>query len=437
MIIRIKNIQTTEEAFQAIRGLSRMYDIDLSIIEKKDFKEKRNQIDILKHEVIQLKSKINTLKNKIEALTKPFDLNSIKTKVSCLDILENEAKEILLKSIETDAVLSFSGGADSTIMHHIMQKYNIPINEIFINSYVENKYNKKIIKQVIKQYDVVYNAKTRSYKEIVYEFGFPIGNKNFSHICYRLYRNRLSINNVVDKFRIITGVSPYQLEKIKKGNNISIYSLEAKFWYLALNYPIQSYCCNILKKQPAKKLKKDMIVGIMRDDSLNRRKAISMNFHGKYFPLQSWTKKDIFEYTKREGIELSKIYEDRDIEINGEKITLCGASGSGCPACDFGQNDNHFIIVDGKKIKTTKFHKLKLEFPKLYEYSMKMKHKSGVDFKEVITVHRACKKDEDKYYTNLGIKLRSNYAKQVKKFLKLKGDVPKEAFELLDTYITD
>ena len=354
-----------------------------------------------------------------------------------LDILELEVRSILEHSVATNAVLSFSGGADSTVMHYIIQKYKIPIKEIFVNSSVENKYNKEIIKEVSKFYDVVHKAKSKSYKEIVYEFGFPIANKNFSSMCYSLYRHRLSINNVIDRYRIITGVSPYQLEKIRSGSIIPIYSLDVKFWYLALNYPIQSYCCSILKKQPAKKLKKNMIIGIMRDDSPNRRKAITMNFHGKYFPLQSWSKKDIFAYAERENIKLSKIYQDRIVEVDNKKITLCGASGSGCPACDFGQNDNHYIIRNGEKIKTTKFYKLKLEFPKLYDYSMNMKHKSGITFKEVLKVHRESKEDKDGYYTKLGKKLRSDYAKEVKKFLKLKGDVPKEAFKLLDTYIID
>lgn len=353
--------------------------------------------------------------------------------LSPLDLLEKEAKEILEKSVTTNAVLSFSGGADSTVMHHIIQKFDIPIKEIFINSSIENKYNKEIIKKVTKDYDVVHKAKSRSYKEIVYNFGFPIANKIFSEKCYRLRNKRLSINNVVDKFRLITGSSPYNI----KANNISLYNLEAKFWYLALNYPIQSYCCSVLKKQPANKLNRHNIIGIMSSDSMERRKAIKKNFHGKYFPLQSWTKKDIFKYSERENIKLSKIYQDRDIEINNEKITLCGASGSGCPACDFGQNDNHYIIKNGEKIKTTKFHKLKLEFPKLYDYSMKMKHKSGISFEEVIRIHRACKEDKDGYYTQIGKALRSNYAKKVKKFLRLKGDVPQEAFDLLDTYIVD
>lgn len=307
------------------------------------------------------------------------------------------------------------------------------INTLFINSSVENKYNKQVINGVKGEYEKVIVPKTRSYNEVVWEYGFPIQNKNFSDMCYRLYRKRLSINNVLNKYRIITGVSPYDVNKNKKISKI--YSLEDKYWYLAVNYPIQSYCCSVLKKQPAKKVKRDMIVGIMKDDSPARRKAISLNFHGKYFPLQNWIKKDIFEYAKREGIELSKIYQDRDITtLGGEKITLCGASNSGCPACDFGQNDNHYIIKNGEKIKTTKFHKLKLEFPKLYEYSMKMKHKTGVTFEEVIKVHRDSKKGK---YLKESINIRSDFAKEVKKLLQYKVNVPLEAFELLDKYIKD
>ena len=318
-------------------------------------------------------------------------------------------------------------------MHHINKKFGIGIGSLFTNPYVESKHNQKIIKEIIKEYNEVFKVKTKSYKEIVWEYGFPIQNKNFSELCYRIYNKRVSINNVLDKYRVITGVSPYDVNTNKKRSGI--YSLGAKYWYLAMNYPIQSYCCTVLKKRPAKKIGRDNVIGIMKSDSLTRRKAIAKNFHGKYFPLQNWTKKDIFEYARVENIELSKIYQDRDIETpEGEKITLCGANGSGCPQCDFGQNENHYITKNGVKIKTTKFHVLSLEFPKLYNATMNMKHKTGITFKEVIKVHRDSKEGK---YLKESIKIRSDFAKEVKKFLRYKENIPKEAFILLDKYIID
>ena len=349
-----------------------------------------------------------------------------------LDILEEEAIYILQRAKETNSVLSFSGGADSMVMHHINKKFNIGIDSIFTNPYIENKYNQKVIKEVSREYEEVIKVKTKTYKEIVWDYGFPIQNKEFSKMCYRIRANPLSINNVIDKYRILTSVSPYKVNSNKK--IASMFYLEDKYWYLAMNYPIQEKCCNILKKQPASKIKRDMVIGIMKDDSPMRRQAINKSFHGKYFPLQNWTKKDIFEYARVENIQLSDIYKDRDIEVNREKITLCGATGSGCPACDFGQTSNHYIIKNGEKIKTTKFHKLELEYPKLYKSSMKMKHKSGVTFEEVIKVHRESKKGK---YLKESIKIRSDFAKEVKRFLRYKENIPKEAFKLLDRYIIE
>ena len=126
----------------------------------------------------------------------------------------NRAIQILNEASKNNAVLSFSGGIDSTTLHHIIQHNNIPINTIFVNKVVEHKYNHPIITDTVKYYDeVIYAIPKRTYKEIIWEFGFPIKNKDFSHLCYRLARVPLSLNNVVDKYRVTVGINPYHAPK--------------------------------------------------------------------------------------------------------------------------------------------------------------------------------------------------------------------------------
>jgi len=346
---------------------------------------------------------------------------------SRLDELENEAKEILALAKQEGAVMSLSGGIDSSVMFHIMKKHNINIEDVFFNNAVEPIENQKILKKYVKHFKNIHRAETRSYKNIVEDIGFPIGNKNFSTMCYRLKAIPLTLNNVADKYRIVTGVSPYDCSK---GNIHNNYSLQLKYWYLALNYPIQSKCCDILKKQPSQKVNKPMIIGIMADDSLARRRAVNSAYHGKFFPLQSWTKKDIFMYVKQENFEVSEAYLNKWIS---EDTKIIGATNTGCVGCHFGQEQNHFIEVEGVRAKIKKFDKLKLLRPKTYDYYLNMKCQ-GFTFKEVIKIFEDSR---DEKYLKESVELRNKYIDDILKLLphamqkKTGKKVPKEAYDLI------
>jgi 3'-phosphoadenosine 5'-phosphosulfate sulfotransferase (PAPS reductase)/FAD synthetase len=263
-----------------------------------------------------------------------------------------------------------------------------------------------------------------NYNQIIYNYGFPIANKNFSHLCNRLhnYYNNLNINNFRDSFRILTGYTIKYIISIFTRNNISNYKLDDKYYYLAINYPIQEKCCNILKKETSNKLIKNgliSIVGIMKSDSPARRKAIELNYssHKKCFPLANWTKKDIIKYSKMENIEISKFYQDRIID---KDIIIKGSLNSGCVGCHFGQNDNHCIIKNNKEIKTSKFEILKIEKPKQYKSIMNMQHKSGVTFKETIKIYELSKKG---YFLNESRLLKNKF---INRYINLLNNLTEE-----------
>jgi 3'-phosphoadenosine 5'-phosphosulfate sulfotransferase (PAPS reductase)/FAD synthetase len=327
-----------------------------------------------------------------------------------LESLEAEAVNILYEASKNGAVYSCSGGIDSTIINHIIKKFKIPINEIFFNKEVEPNGNKKIIDKIKNTYFERHEAKTESYKSIVYRLGFPIKNKNFSELCYRLKRVPLSQKNIIDKYRIVTGVSPTMIKKTKKVN--MDYTLELKFWYLATNFPIQQSCCSILKKTPSAKVGKPMIIGIMADDSPARRRAINQAYHGKFFPLKSWCKNDVLLYAKLENIEISKEYKNR--KVKNSNIEIVGSVNTGCIGCHFGNAVSNFIKVDGKKIATTKLDKLKIEKPKTHKSIMSMKHNSGVTFEETI---RAYDDSKDGKYIKESIIIRNKMIVDIKNLM--------------------
>jgi len=330
-----------------------------------------------------------------------------------LALLERETKDYLLEATKKspDVILSSSGGLDSEVMYYIIQKFNIPINGIFFNKSIENKNNNKRLREQKKHFGNIYEAKTESYNSIVSRLGFPIGNKNFSDMAYRLKSTKLSNKNLIDKYRLIMGTSPLSIgfkEEIIKSKRLQVYSIPLNMWYLALNYPIQAKCCDILKKAPAKKIKQDMIVGIMASDSMQRRKAIKGNFNGKYFPLKDWNKTDIINYAKLYNVPHSKAYDDRDL-ANG--TTIIGATNTGCQECHFGQHQRHFIKEDGEIKKTSKFNILRIEKPKAYKAMMNRTHaKTQITFEETLQVYEDSRND---IYINESIELRNKYIKEV------------------------
>jgi len=330
-----------------------------------------------------------------------------------LALLERGARDLLIEAVEKspEVILSSSGGLDSEVMYYIIQKYNIQVKGIFFNKSIENKNNNKRLREQKKYFENIYEAKTESYNSIVSRLGFPVGNKGFSDMCYRLRSTKPNNRNIIDKYRLIVGTSPLLInfkEEITKTKRLQVYSIPLNMWYLALNYPIQAKCCTVLKKQPAKKIKKHMIVGIMASDSMQRRKAIKGNFSGKYFPLKNWNKSDIINYIKLHNVPHSKAYDDR-VLANG--ITIIGATNTGCQECHFGQHQRHFIKVDGEIKKSSKFEILRIEKPKAYKAMMNRTHTgTQITFEETIQVYEDSRND---VYLEESIKLRNEYIKKV------------------------
>ena len=333
-----------------------------------------------------------------------------------LNTLEKEAIDIIKSGVENGAYFSLSGGRDSEVIYHLAEKNNLLANGLFTNSAIEPKGNRKRISEYKKKFDTVVDAKytTKTYNEIVYKFGFPIKNKQFSDLCYRV-RTKPTKNNISDKFRLITGVSPSKIDFKVINSPKKLFSLPLKFWFLALNYPIQSSCCRVLKKDPSAKLKKNMIIGIMADDSLARRRAIKANFHGKFFPLANWRKQDIADYIKKEGAEFSNEYKDKIIT---KDITITGAVSTGCTECHFGQKDERYIKIRGAKIRAKKFEIMKIVSPKKYTAMIKRKHSSGIDYETTI---KAFEDSEKGYYLKASIKARNSYIEEVIKLIREVG----------------
>ena len=346
-----------------------------------------------------MKNKITNKLNLLANLTVDSSREYLQ-KLRDLDFYQKiEVSHEIFRLSNPKAKISASGGGDSSVMVDLYEKaLNRKPSIVFFNTGVDPKGNRDIIKGYKKNgYDVEYRKPKITYKEICWESGFPIGNKEFAGFSERLRRN-LSIKNVKDRYRLITGVSDLGNSKIIVNNNR--YLIPLKQFYLVKTFPLQSSCCDILKKNLIQG-KETFFVGVMHYESSNRQRMVQENgiiSDKKVFPLAHWVKADIQRYVREFGLKISSEYSPKWIS---DTLFIDGATSTGCEGCGFGMNDtcylnrqSHNIIGDyiQRVQKLDKFEKMKLVYPKKYDHYMNMQHKSGATFREVLEIFNDSKK---------------------------------------------
>ena len=336
-------------------------------------------------------------------------------------LIEESINEIkmFIKIFGNKLMLSSSGGLDSTVINKIIQTNNLDTNTIFFNKAVEPKENRKILNLSKKDYDRQIPVKTESYKSVVNRLGFPIGNKNFSDLCFRCAKP-LKLKNAVDRFRVITGMPP----KASYKKIYPSYNLPLEFWHLAKTTPIQTTCCRIFKKDPSKRIYKEegmvSIVGIMASDSPERRTAIKkyedtpLEERKHCYPLKNWYKSDVLKFRDLylDDNEYSDIYKPCSLP-DGRVVE--GRTNSGCPACHYGST-KMLKCDDGSEI--SKFELMEIQYPKMYNTTMNMKHESGMTYSEAL--ERFYESKEGKYLKE-SIILRDREIREVARLLEIKG----------------
>lgn len=142
-----------------------------------------------------------------------------------------------------------------------------------------------------------------------------------------------------------------------------------------------------MKKLPLKQIKKKPIIGTMASESFLREngwiKSGCNAFDAKKpisKPMSFWTEQDVLEYIKVFNLPVAKVYgklEETDNQGNmclngcGTQLRFSGLQRTGCVFCGFGAH------LDTKCGGISRFVKLKLSHPKLYNYCM-----NGGEFNE-------------------------------------------------------
>lgn len=235
---------------------------------------------------------------------------------------------------------SFSGGLDSTVMAHMIERMVGKIPKVFVDTGLEFP---ELVEFVKRQDDVVILKPEKPFVKIICDYGYPVVSKETAMKIRKLRNGNLS-----ERYR------NYLLYGDERG---SIGKLAEKWKYLIdTDFDTSEKCCDYMKKKPFKQYNKTSgrvpFVGITQDEGKMRQRQYEKTGCNVYDakdpiskPLGFWTKQDVLRYAFENEIEIASVY-GRIEESNGT-FRLTGEQRTGCMFCAFGahlenQRDNRF-----------------------------------------------------------------------------------------------
>lgn len=237
--------------------------------------------------------------------------------------------------VESEVVVSFSGGKDSTILLDICRRFiNSEFKGVFLNTGIEYPQ----IVNFVKKFDNIEVTKPKlSFFQIIKKYGLPIISKEQSKYISDVRNPGICENNRKQRL---------------EGKNFSI----SKKWRYLIDSDIKisNSCCYHLKKSPlksfAKKNNYKYLTGERSSESsLRKQRYHTCILKDKCIPLRLWTDSMIEKYIAFFNIELSEIYK---IERR-----------TGCMYCMYG--------YQFEEKGNTRFDRMKKHLPRFYETAQK------------------------------------------------------------------
>jgi len=226
--------------------------------------------------------------------------------------------------------ISFSGGADSTVLLHIARKIFPDIPVVFCNTGMEYPELRKFVKQ---NNNITWIKPEKSFIDIIKEFGWNYPNKD---TALTIYYARKGSQWAIDKFN-----------GVKKDGTKSKFRQRYKPWAYLIDSPfiISNICCIEMKEKPFRKYERDTgnmpIIGTLAEES-TRRKDSWLRTGCNAFdtdvpnstPLSFWTHQDILNYIIKYNVSYASIY--GDIINEKSKLKFTGEQTTGCVFCPTG-----------------------------------------------------------------------------------------------------
>ena len=248
-------------------------------------------------------------------------------------------------------MVSFSGGADSSVLLHLCRTIYPEIKGVFCDTGLEYPEVKEHIKSLA---NIEIIRPKLTFKQVLDKYGWVYPTKELAAaIHYAREGKEWAINKLAGK------TSRGENDKYRQSVNKQYqFLVDSKF-------KIDDKCCYAMKKYPFQKYQREhdncgIILGTMAEESALRRQSWVKNGcinlkKNKCMPLSFWTKKDIMHYIQEYDVKIPTVYGS----IVDGKFT--GVDRTGCIFCTIGCN---------REKEPNRFQRLKQSHPKLYAYCM-------------------------------------------------------------------
>lgn len=271
--------------------------------------------------------------------------------------------------------VSFSGGKDSTVLKHIVDSMYDDVPALFVNTGLEFP---EIQKFAMSQKNVITVRPEMRFDEVLRQYGYPVLSKELAFFI-RQCQNPTD-NNVTTRRLRLEGIRS-DGKKVNKGK------IPEKWKYLVdAQFAISEKCCDVMKKNPAKKYGKETgrkpIIGTMASESrLRYQKWLQHGCNAfekgnpSSQPLSFWTEQDVLHYIKKYNVPYCSVYGDivaHDADGNpvyisdvyletfsDTKLYTTECNRTGCIFCMFGCH---------LEKEPNRFQRLKGTHPRQYEY---------------------------------------------------------------------
>lgn len=268
--------------------------------------------------------------------------------------------------------LSFSGGKDSTVLHHLVAEVEqelwgeLRIPRVYCDTGLEYPEVKAHVRKIFTEISEGLGLILRpdmSFKRVLTKYGYPVVSKEQSQYIEQ-YRRAKSEKTKLTRW---------------EGNKWGRGKISEKHKYLVeADFPISDKCCNVMKKKPFKKYEKETgripILGIMAEESALRQTHYIKNGGCNAFnnkrpqskPIGFWREQDVLQYIYEHNIEIPSVYGEvicetylMDLLTPVTEYKLTKLTRTGCVYCLFGI---------GQECGKNRIQKLAETHPQLYTY---------------------------------------------------------------------
>lgn len=276
-----------------------------------------------------------------------------------------------------DVYLSFSGGKDSTVLRDIIQKMRLDIPSVFVDTGLEYP---EVRKFALENADVVLRPEM-NFRQVILTYGYPVISKEHA-MCIR--EARIGLQRGDGSY--INRIKKLQGTHTRKDGTLSSYNCKKWAFMLDAPYLISEQCCDVMKKDPAKKYEKETgrkpIIATMACESNLRRQrwlkygcnAFDAKKRVASNPMSFWLEEDVLQYLISEKIPYASIYGEIKMDKSGHLYNT-GVSRTVCMFCAFGA---HLESCPNR------FQQMQETHPKQYDYCMRPVEQGGLGMAEVL-----------------------------------------------------